>query len=491
MAGIKKLAGQTAIYGLSSVIGRMLNYLMVPLYTYTLPTASYGIFTELYSYVALLLALLIYGMETSFFRFAETEEKPQQVLSTSIITLLSTTALFFAAAWTFNDKISTALGYEAYPHYVKWFIFIVSFDALSAIPFAHLRQQNKAIRFVSIKLINIVINLGLNLFFILLCPYILAQGENHTLYSTIHSFFNPQDLVQYVFVSNLIASLITLLLLLPAFTSIKYGFNKQIWHKMLPYTLPILIVNVAGLVPISLDKILLPQLLSGSNTYGMQQLGIYGANAKIAVIMTLFIQTFRYAADPFFFAKAKEKDAKKTYADIMHWFVIVGCLVFLSTTMLIEVIQYFIGKEYRGGLEVVPVLLMANLCLGIYYNLSFWYKLSNKTIYGAWFSIVGALVSVGLIFWLVPIWGIYGAACSVMGAYLIPMLLSLYFGHKHYPIPYRLKSMFLYPLAVSGIYLIVEALQLNLTVRIAILLGFVMCVAYFENVINLLKKSLK
>lgn len=484
MAGIKQLVGQTAVYGLSSVVGRMLNYLMVPLYTYLLPTESYGIFTELYSYVALLLALLIYGMETTFFRFSETEKSAQRVVSTAIISLMASTSFFFVLAWGFKGAITHALGYESHPHYVQWFIFIVSFDVLSAIPFAYLRQQNKAARYVSLKLINIGVNLGLNLFFILLCPYIMAQGETHLLYHGIAWFFDGSDLVQYVFISNLIASLLSLLLLLPIFKHIRQGFDKAIWRKMLPYTWPILIVNVAGLVPISLDKILLPDLLPGTATYGMQQLGIYGANAKIAVIMTLFIQTFRYAADPFFFAKAKDKDAKQTYAHVMHWFVIVGSLVFLTTTMCIDVIQYFIGKDYRGGLEVVPILLIANLFLGIYYNLSFWYKLTQKTIYGAIFSTVGALTSVALIVLLVPHWGIYGAALSVMGGYLVPTLLSLFYGRRHYPVPYRMLPMVLYPLSVVLLYAGANWLQLPLLWRILIVAAYTAAAAYKEGLIS-------
>lgn len=481
MSALKKLLGQTAIYGLSSIVGRLLTYLLVPLYTYNLPTGEYGMVTDLYSYVALLFALLTYGMETTFFRFSETEKRQNQVLSTSSISLLVTSLIFLVFAWVFRSQIAEKIAYEQYQHFINWFIIIVGFDALSAIPFAYLRQQNRAVRFVSLKLINIFTNLGLNLFFILYCPKVIAQGESHFLFNWVSTIFDANHLVQYIFISNLIASGITFLLLLPVYKYIQLGFNIEIWKRMMPYALPILVVNITGLIPISLDKILLPMLYSGGHEEGMQQLGIYGANAKIAVIMLLFIQTFRYAADPFFFAEAKNKNAKQTYALVMHWFVILGSLIFLGAMFFIDIIQYFIGNNYREGIFVVPILLMANLMLGIYYNLSFWYKLTNKTIYGAWFSTIGAIIAIALNFILVPKFGMLGSAWSVFAAYLIPTLLSFYFGRKHYPIPYKIISLIIYPLMVVSVFLLNKQMEWTLMIRILVFILLTMGIMIYEN----------
>lgn len=481
MSALKKLLGQTAVYGLSSIVGRLLNYLLVPLYTYTLPTGEYGVVIELYSYVALIFAFLTYGMETTFFRFSETEKNANKVLSSSTWSLLISTLVFLGAAWIFRVDIAQWMGYGMHQKYISWFIIIIGLDVLSSIPFAWLRQQNKAMRFAVLKLINISVNLGLNLFFILYCPAILKSGEGHFLYNFVSSFFNPDQLVQYIFISNLAASGITIILLLPAYKALKFGFDRGIWKRMMPYALPILVVNITGLIPISMDKILLPDLYNGSPEEAMQQLGIYGANFKIAVIMLLFIQTFRYAADPFFFSEAKNKDAKITYAKVMHWFVIFGSIIFLSVMLFMDVIQYFLGSSYREGLYVVPILLMGNLALGIYYNLSFWYKLTNKTIYGAWFSVAGAIISISLNFILVPKFGIIGTAWSVFAAYLVPTLLSFYFSRKYYPIPYKSWAIIFYPVLVVAIYWGLSELELHLIWRILLMIVFTSGVFILER----------
>jgi len=470
MSALKKLLGQTAVYGLSSIVGRLLNYLLVPLYTYSLPTGEYGMVSELYSYVALMLALLIYGMETTFFRYSETEKDSKKVLSTSSISILISTLIFLVLAWTFKGDIASAMNYQDYQHFISWFIIILGLEVLSSIPFAYLRQQNKAVTFVSLKMINIFINLGLNLFFILYCPVVINAGPTHLLYPIVSSFFQPDSLVQYIFISNLIASTITFILLLPIYRFVRLGFSMVLWKKMIPYALPILIVNLAGLIPISIDKILLDDLYSGGQEEGLKQLGIYSANAKIAVIMMLFIQTFRYAADPFFFAEARNKNAKETYAQVMHYFVIIGSFIFLGVLLFMDVIQHFIGKDYREGFYVIPILLMANLMLGIYYNLSFWYKLTNKTIYGAWFSIVGAVIAILLNFILVPHYGMLGSAWSVFAAYFVSMMLSYLYGRKYYPIPYKILPIIAYPLIASLLYLSLRGLDLHLFLRIGIFL---------------------
>lgn len=452
MNPLKKLLGQTAIYGLSSIVGRLMNYLLVPLYTYTLPAAEYGTVTELYAYVAVIFAFLTYGMETTFFRFAETEGNKEKVYGTSLISLFGSSLIFIVLFFVFREKIAESMGYVQHINYLIWFAFILFFDALTSIPFAGLRQEGKAIRFASLKLINIGVNIGLNLFFILYCTRVINNNDGGLMFRFVSSFFNPNQLIAYIFISNLIASGITLLLMLPTYRFLRAGFDFVLWKRMLRYTWPILVVSIAGIIPVSIDKILLPYLSSDPET-AMSSLGIYGANAKIAVIMVLFIQTFRYAADPFFFGEASNKDAQKTYALVMKWFVIAGSFIFLGTLLFLDVIKYFIGSSYRSGLGVVPILLMANLMLGIYYNLSFWYKLTDKTIYGAWFSLAGAVVSIVANIILIPLWGIYGAAWAVFFSYLFPNLLSYYFGRKYFPIPYEIMKIIFYPLAAVVFYL--------------------------------------
>lgn len=456
MNPLKRLLGQTAIYGLSSIVGRLLNYLLVPLYTYTLPASEYGIVTELYAYVAVAFAFLTYGMETTFFRFSETEAKKENVYATSMISLLVSSVFFLLVFVIFKTRISNSMGYtDVYPdqhlNYLIWFALILFFDAISSIPFAGLRMEGKAVKFAGLKLINIAINIGLNLFFILYCSGVMKAADGGIMYRFVSSFFDADHMVGYIFLSNLIASGITLLFLLPTYRYLGAGFDFSLWKRMMRYTWPILVVSIAGIIPVSLDKILFPHL-TADPAEAMTNLGIYGANAKIAVIMVLFIQTFRYAADPFFFGEASNKDAQKTYALVMKWFVIAGSFIFLGTMLFLDLIKFFIGSSYRSGLGVVPILLMANLSLGIFYNLSFWYKLTDKTIYGAWFSLAGAVIAIIANIILIPIWGIYGAAWAVFLAYFFPTILSYFYGRKYFPIPYEVMKIVFYPIIALLVY---------------------------------------
>ncbi len=470
MNPLKRLLGQTAIYGLSSIVGRLLNYLLVPLYTYTLPAAEYGTVTELYAYIAVLFAFLTYGMETTFFRFAETEKGKDKVYSTSLISLLVSSIFFLFLFIVFKDRIATGLDYTQHTNYLVWFVFILFFDLLTTIPFAGLRREGRAVRFASLKLLNIGINIALNLFFVLYCTQVIKQADGGMMHRFVSSFFNSDELIGYIFLSNLIASGITLLFMLSSYRFLKAGFDLELWKRMMRYTWPILVVSIAGIIPVSLDKILFPHL-SANPEMAMTELGIYGANAKIAVIMVLFIQTFRYAADPFFFGEANNKDAQKTYALVMKWFVIAGTFIFLGTMLFIDFIQYFIGSSYRSGLGVVPILLMANLSLGIFYNLSFWYKLTDKTIYGAWFSLIGAVIAIAANIVLIPVWGIYGAAWAVFFAYFIPMVLSYFYGRRYFPIPYEVMKIVFYPLVALLVYALSVLFNTSIYLNV-VLFGF-------------------
>jgi O-antigen/teichoic acid export membrane protein len=446
MHPLKRLVGQTAIYGLSSIIGRFLNYLLVPLYTTLFTTDVYGVVTELYAYVVFLIIILTYGMETAFFRFAESEKDSRKVYSTSVIPLFTTSLLFIILVLFFVEPIADLLDYTSNKEYIVWFAFIIGIDAFTAVPFARLRQQNKAVRFATVKLINIGINIGLNLFFLLLCPFLLEKYPD----SVVNLFYSADIGVGYVFISNLIASIATLILLFSDIFKINFSVDFKLLKKLLAYSLPLMFAGLAGMVNETLDRILLkhlvvpPETIADAHKYIMSQLGIYGANFKLAVLMTLFIQTFRYAAEPFFFSQAKEKNSKELYANVMKYFVIFGLLIFLGMTMYIDIVKFFIDSRYHSGVIIVPVLLMANLFLGLMFNLSIWYKLTNLTRFGMLISVFGAAITVSLNYLLIPQIGYLGCAWASFFSHLSMLLLSFYLGRKYFPINYEVKTILIY-----------------------------------------------
>lgn len=440
---IKKLAGQTAIYGLSSIIGRFLNYLLTPLWTGAFIAAQFGIITEMYAYVAFLVVLLTYGMETAYFRFTTKKDfDSSNVYTTIVSSLIVTSILFLLLALTFSQDVANWLMYPDHSEYVIWFAIIVSFDALTSIPQAYLRKENKAIKFAIVNLGNVGINILLNVFFIWYCK---GNYDNHNTNQIIDTFYNPEIGVGYVFIANLIASIFKLLLLSPEIALIRKGkFVIEYFKPLFKYAMPLLLVGMAGIINETLDRVLLKRILIKEYSLDetMRQIGIYGANYKLSILITLFIQAYRYAAEPFFFSQEKEKNSKELYAKIMNYFVIVVCTIFLFVIFYLDVLKYFINnKELWVGLKIVPILLGANVCLGIYYNLSIWYKLSNKTIYGAFISIFGAVLTVVLNIILIPKLGYEGAAWTTLFCYASMVILSYIFGQKHYPINYDLKKI--------------------------------------------------
>ncbi|NCA85635.1 MAG: polysaccharide biosynthesis protein [Clostridia bacterium] len=492
---LRRLASQTAVYGLSSIVGRLLNYLLVPLYTRVLVTGDYGIYTEMYAWVSILWVILTYGMETTFFRFAQSENNSPKVFGTAFTSLVFTSFVFLIAAGGNAGAIARSMGYGDHVDYIVYFAFILSLDALAAIPFARLRQQNRPIRFAVIKLINIALNIGFNLFFILLCPYVLAHYPDTALAHFVLLIFDPTDLVSYIFISNLISTVVTLLLLLPDVRFRWQDFDFSLLKRMLVYTWPLLIVAIAGSINLSLDKILLAWLLPGDPDWVMSQVGIYGACYKVSIIMTLFVQTFRYAADPFFFAESAHNDSLKIYAEVLKIFTVIVSLIFLATTLYLDVVILFIGEAYRAGRDVIPILLMGNLFLGIFYNLSFWYKLTNRTIYGALLSVVGAGVTVVLNFALIPAFGYYGSAWAAFFAYLTMMVLSYVLSRKFFPVPYQNQRILLYLLLPVAIYLVSRSLPvepglLKFFINTFLLLIFIATVFYKEKtaLLNLIQR---
>lgn len=441
---IRQLAGQTAIYGLSSILGRLLNYLLVPLYTRIFLTGEYGVVTEMYAYISFLMVFLTYGMETGYFRFAASHSNPRMVFSTALLSLTISSLLFIVLVSLFSGNIAVSLGYPGHPEYVVWLAAIVGLDALTAVPFARLRQENKALRFAAIRLINIGINIGLNLFWLVYCPA-------HSDAGWVQSVYNPEIGVGYVFLSNLFASAATLVMLIPQI-AVKWNFDAVLWRQMMKYSLPLLVAGLAGMVNETVDRILIKYLADPS--VAMDQLGIYGANYKVAILMTIFIQTFRFAAEPFFFNQHKNSDSREIYARVMHYFVIFCAAIFLGVMLYMDIVKLFIGEEFREGIHVVPILLMANFFLGIFFNLSIWYKLTNQTRFGAWLAILGAAITIVLNAILIPVMGYTGAAWATFFCYFAMMMASFFLGQKHFKVPYRIFRTGLYVVIAPALWLL-------------------------------------
>lgn len=444
MSKIKQLASQTFVYGLSSIVGRLLNYLLVPLYTHVFVSAEYGVITELYTYVTFLMILLTYGMETGYFNFSKSEYDPDKVYSTSLSSLFVTSSLFIALGLIFSPEIAHLLDYDNHVNYISFFVIILGLDAFTSIPFARLRQQNKAIKFAVYKLINIFVNIGLNLFFILWLPK-LAQSVDF-----FKLIYSETFGVGYVFVSNLIASALMLVLFIPDFFRIKFSFDSALLKKMLLYSLPLVVSGLAGMINEFFDRIsikffyTIPDGITDSNNYILSELGIYGANAKIAVLMTLFIQCFRYSADPFFFSNKGSKDFNQLFAKVNKYLLTFGLFIFLGIIFYLDIVKYFIAESYWSGLKVVPYLLLGHLLVGMVYLQSFWYKLNSKTVYGIYIFLIGSVVTIVLNLIFVPIYGYIACAVSNMVCYLIMLIITYLWGKKYLPCQYDFKNIIIY-----------------------------------------------
>ena len=449
------------IYGLSSIVGRFLNLLLTPVYTYTFATGEYGILGNLLAYVAFLQVFLTYGMETSYFRFASKSNKPEEVFGTSFISLSVTSLFFVLLISLFSKQISGWIGYPDQHVYIIWMGITVALDAITAIPFAKLRLQQRPIKFVVFKTLNICINVFLNLFWILLCPRVLAHNPE----SFLRYFYSPSIGIGYAFLSYLIASVVTLLLFLPDLGIKKLIFNKERLREMLKYGWPILVVGIAGMVTLNIDKILIPELLSNGKD-PMSELGIYTANGKLAILMTLFIQAFRFSFEPFLFSHYKNEESKKVYSMIMNYFVIFGLLIFIGVLLYIEPLRYFIGSSKLGyhdleGLKIVPWLLMGNLFMGMFYTQSLWYKLTDQTHFGATFSIIGGLITLFINILFLPKIGYMASAIAFFVSSLITTLISYYYGQKYFPVKYDLKKIGAYFLVAVSLYVIEMNVKIN------------------------------
>ena len=449
MGIIKKLASQTAVYGISSIFGRFLNYLLVPLYTYYFSAAEYGVVAEFYAYAGFFSVVLIFGFETGYFRFRDkTHTGKDFAYSTALIFVLLANLVFFLTIVLFNTKLSEALNYSNHPEYVLCFTLILALDAIASIPFSKLRAENKAFHFAGIKLVEILITVLLSLFFIIYCPKLYAENSH----VWINQIYDPAIGIGYIFIANLIASLFKFLLLIPQLKSITYGFDPELFGKMLRYSLPMVVIGFAGIINEMLDRALLKYLLPYDLHTNMKMLGIYSACYKLSILMSLFIQAVRYAAEPFFFSYSSNTDARIVYAKVLKFFVIFCVFIFLLVTLFIDFFKYFVGEEYRVGLDVVPILLMANLCLGIYVNLSIWYKLTDRTLMGAVVSLVGAGLTILLNAWWIPLFGYIGSAWATLACYASMAMVSYLLGRRYYPIAYDINRVLVYITLGIGLF---------------------------------------
>ncbi len=486
MAGIKSLAKDTAVYGLSSIIGRFLNWCLVPLYTVMFPAAEYGIVTYIYSVVALVMIVLIYGMETGFFRFANHDryKDPMEVYSTSLISLAISSSAFIIVVCGFLRPISAWLDVPRHENFILMMAVAVAVDAFTALPFSYLRYAKRPMRFAALKLINIGLNIGLNIFFILICPWIWRQAPGW-----IAWFYDPDFGIGYIFLANLITSLLNLVLLIPELRGFPYRFNSRLWREMIAYSAPLLVLGVAGIMNQTIDKILFPHIFP-DKAEAMSQLGIYGANYKIAIVMVMFTQAFRFAYEPFIFAKSKDKgeDKLQSYRDAMKWFVIFSMIIFLGVMFYLDIIRHFISSAYFSGLKVVPIVMIAEFFFGVFFNLSLWYKLTDKTVWGMWFSLFGLGVTLGLNFLLVPRWGYMGCAWAAFGCYGAMMVASYIVGRIKYPIGYDVKRLAFYFFTAIALWFVSEVIAmqahpwLNMVIRTPLLLLYICMALRIEHV---------
>lgn len=465
---------------------RLLNYvILTPFFTRIFGLGEYGVVTELYAYVVFLMVILTYGMETGFFRYAEHEKYKADIFSTTLISLLLTSSLFIATIWIFAQPIADTLGYTNNREYIIEIGLIVGIEAFTAIPFARLRQKNKALRFATIKIAGVLLNILLNFIFL----FIIPKFNLHLKYHFIAYIYSPAIGVGYVFISNLMASIFTLILLLNEIFKIKIVFNKKLWTEMIVYSLPLLVAGLAGTVNETLDRILLKHLISVEDR-PLEQLGIYGANYKIAVLMQLFIQMFRFAAEPFYFSKVKEKRSSELFADVMKYFVIACMLIFLLVTLYLEVFKYFIGKEFHTGLHIVPIIIYAIFLLGVFFNLSIWYKLNNMTKYGAMITIIGACITFMINWLFIPKYGYIASAWAHFCCYLSMVFISYFLGRKYYKIPYKIKRITVYAVIPVVIYIIADWIDIQV-IGLKLLMNTGFLIIYMFIIIALERKNIK
>lgn len=472
----QKLFKQTIIYGLATVLPRMLSFILVPVYTKVMPPGSYGEVTLIFAWFAIFNVILAYGMETAFFRFYNTDATKKTVVSTALLSLTATTLLFMIVALIFKQGMAGFLNIE--PRYIDYVIYILVLDALAIVPFAWLRARELATRYAIVKIANVGLNLGLNVFFLLILPG-LAENNPGSLLARVYV---PDFEISYIFISNLIASGCTLLMMGRLYFQPPYIFDKVLFKKMLWYGLPVMIAGIAFTINEVFDRILLAELLP--EDIAKSEIGKYSACYKLALFMTLFATAFRLGIEPFFFSHSKTEQPEKAYAEITNYFVILGSIILLAVVVFADLLKFvFIQDEaYWEAMAIVPVIVLASFCLGIYHNLSVWYKVTDRTRFGAYFSMIGAVVTILINYFFIPLIGYYASAIATLAAYGSMMCLSYYYGRKYYPIPYNFRKIFFYFLLsfiLAGLSFYI--FNRNLVIGGLFLLVFLLLVYRMEN----------
>jgi len=484
---VRKLAGQTLIYGLGTIVPRFLNYgILTFFYTRILEKAEYGVVTELYAWMVLLLVVLTYGMETGFFRFSQNKEDSEKVYSTALISLFITSILFLALVNIFITPVSEVLKYRNNHDYIRMFAGILALDAFCAIPFARLRKENRPVIFSVIKIMNVIITIGAVLFLLKIAPGIYENSHGW-----FRRIYNPGYGVGYVFLANLIGSAATLLMLAPFIVKSKPIFDRAIWLRMINYSFPLLIAGLSGSINDAIDKVLLRRIVGEEN--GLETVGVYGAGYKIAVLMALFIQMFRFAAEPFFFERAKHENAKETYAFVMKYFIIIMLILYLFINLYISEIQNIIGINFRESIIVVPIVSMAYLFYGIYVNHSIWYKLSDLTRFGIYITFCGAVITVLINVFFIPEYGYMASAWAHVASYGTMIILSFVFAQRHYKVNYNMIQFLPYFLIAVGMvlfgkYFNYPGLITELIINSIFLILFIAYAQYKDNVLSVFFK---
>ena len=475
MSTLNRFFKDTIIYGIAAVLPRAINIVLVKLHTSTLASHKFAENTIYFVYAAYFNAILTYGMETAFFRFFTKEKNKGKVISTTFISLLISTLVFLFLMLLYSEDLSAYFGF-AEPIYFQILVLVTTFDTLVVVPFAYLRVTNRPIKFAAYKVLNIVIYAALNLYFLLYVPYALKTGNYIPAFVQDH--YGEHALVIYIFIANLVASVITFIILSPILFKFQFLFDKKLLVRMLYYGLPLMIAGIAFITNENLDKLLMTKIL------GKETMGIYAACYKLGVFMTLYIMAFRLGAEPFFFNQAKEKNAKEVYAKILNWFTIIGAIILLVIIAYIDgFANLLLGKkEYYQGLKIVPIILLANLFLGIYVNLAVWYKLTDRTKYGMYISLFGALITIVFNLVYLPKIGYMASAWATLITYSVMVIISYYFGKKYYSVPYKVKNLFIYLILSTGFaYCSFVFFRGNLYVSTTIVIAFIGLIAWNEK----------
>ncbi|MFA6335791.1 MAG: oligosaccharide flippase family protein [Bacteroidales bacterium] len=467
---LKKLAGETAIYGLSTILARVVNFLFIPIYTRILSTSSYGIYTEFSAYIAILLVLLTLGLETGCFRFANSHSSPKAVFSNALLTVSVLSVLTFAALSIFSGPISTFMGYDGYPEIIVYVGSILAIDSFTAILFAKLRFEQKAFKFAILKTIKILSETAFNLILFFIVPAYLLKHPN----TLLLNFISPTPDFTYILFATFLAGVVSLIIFIPDIVKVRFSYNKDLWRKMMLYSLPLMIAQLPGALNDSIDRVLF-RFFSPEGNVWQSDLGIFQAGVKIATLMMLCIQMFRFAAEPFFFSKAKEEGSKDLYAKVMEHFTAFSMLIFLGIMLYLDIIEKIIGSDFRAGMDIVPVMLMAYVILGMNFNVSMWYKLSGKTNIAINITLAGLLTTLIIDIPLMPYYSYHAAAWGHLISYSVMFVISILLGNQYYPIPYKWKKILGF--VVLGLVFYAASLllpQMHIVLKLAIHTAFIL-----------------